>query len=87
MGIRVDNGPENISGKLQTWAAKRGIDIFYIQPGKPKHCAYVERYNHTVRQEWLVHFIWNKIEEVKDQATRGGYGLITTNARTWESAE
>ena len=32
MGIRVDNGPENISGKLQTWAQKRGIGIFYIQP-------------------------------------------------------
>lgn len=70
MGIRVDNGPENISGKLQTWAAKRGIGIFYIQPGKPQQNAYVERYNRTVRQEWLGQYIWNTIEEVKDHATR-----------------
>ena len=82
MGIRVDNGPENISGKLQTWAAKRGIGIFYIQPGKPQHCehaatgsryvkqAYVERYNRTVRQEWLRQYIWNTLEEVRNQATK-----------------
>jgi len=70
MGIRVDNGPEYISGKLQTWAQKRGIGLFYIQPGKPQQNAYVERYNRTVRQEWLGQFIWNTIEEVKDHATR-----------------
>ena len=70
MGIRVDNGPENVSAALQTWAAKRGIGIFYIQPGKPQQNAYVERYNRTVRQEWLGQFIWNTIEEVKDHATR-----------------
>lgn len=30
--IRVDNGPEYISGKLMAWAAKMGIHIQYIQP-------------------------------------------------------
>jgi putative transposase len=70
MGIRVDNGPENISGKLQTWAAKRGIGIFYIQPGKPQQNAYVERYNRTVRQEWLGQYIWNTLEEVRNHATK-----------------
>ena len=34
--IRCDNGPEYISGALQTWAAKRGIRLDYIQPGKPQ---------------------------------------------------
>ena len=70
MGIRVDNGPEYVSGKLQVWAQKRGIGLFYIQPGKPQQNAYVERYNRTVRQEWLGQYIWNTIEEVKDHATR-----------------
>jgi transposase InsO family protein len=68
--FRMCYGPENISGKLQTWAAKRGIGIFYIQPGKPQQNAYVERYNRTVRQEWLGQFIWNTIKEVKEHATR-----------------
>jgi putative transposase len=70
MAIRVDNGPEYISAALQTWAAKRGIGLIYIQPGKPQQNAYIERYNRTVRQEWLGQFIFNTIEEVKDHATR-----------------
>jgi len=82
MRIRVDNGPENVSTALQTSVARRGIRAFYIQPGKPQHCeparhrfegseqAYVERYNRTVRQEWLGQFIFNTIEEVKEHATR-----------------
>ena len=70
MGIRVDYGPENVSAALQTWAAKRGIGILYIQPGKPQQNAYVERYNRTVRQEWFGQFIFNTIEEVREHATR-----------------
>ena len=31
--IRVDNGPEYISGKLMEWAEKRKITIQHIQPG------------------------------------------------------
>ena len=41
--IRVDNGPEYISGTLMEWAENRGIALTYIQPGKPQQNAYVER--------------------------------------------
>ena len=68
--IRVDNGPEYISGKLMAWAAKRGIHIQYIQPGKPQQNAYIERYTRTVRYEWLDQNISETIEEAQDQATR-----------------
>jgi putative transposase len=68
--IRVDNGPEYVSGTLQTWAKKRGIALAYIQPGKPQQNAYVERYNRTVRQEWLGQHIFATIEEARDHATR-----------------
>lgn len=68
--IRVDNGPEYVSATLQIWAEKRGIAIQYIQPGKPQQNAYIERYNRTVRQEWLGRYIFNSIEEVQDHATR-----------------
>jgi putative transposase len=30
--IRVDNGPEYVSGKLMAWAEKADIHILYIQP-------------------------------------------------------
>ena len=67
--IRVDNGPELISGTLLSWAEKRGIAIQHIQPGKPQQNAYIERYNRTVRHEWLGQYLFRTIEEVKDTAT------------------
>jgi len=67
--IRVDNGPEYISGTLMTWAEKRNIRLEYIQPGKPQQNAYIERYNRTVRGEWLGQYIFETIEEAQDQAT------------------
>ena len=67
--IRVDNGPEYVSGKLMGWAEKRGIHIEYIQPGKPQQNAYIERYNRTVRGEWLAQYIFETIEEAQEQAT------------------
>lgn len=68
--IRCDNGPENISATLQDWAREWGIQIEYIQPGKPQQNAYVERFNRTVRYEWLSQYCWSSIEEVQDFATK-----------------
>jgi len=68
--IRVDNGPEYISGKLLAWAEKRHISIRHIQPGKPQQNAYGERYNRTVRHEWLDQHIIESIEEVQDFAAQ-----------------
>jgi len=67
--IRVDNGPEYISGTLMTWAEKRNIRLEHIQPGKPQQNAYIERFNRTVRGEWLGQYIFETIEEAQDQAT------------------
>ena len=67
--IRVDNGPEYISGKLVEWAEKHGVRLEHIQPGKPQQNAYIERYNRTVRGEWLSQYIFETIEEAQDQAT------------------
>jgi putative transposase len=67
--IRVDNGPEYVSGLLKTWAEARDIHIEYIQPGKPQQNAYIERYNRTVRHEWLDQNIFETIQEAQDQAT------------------
>ena len=68
--IRVDNGPEYISGQLLRWAEDRGILLQHIQPGKPQQNAYVERYNRTVRHEWLDQYMFATIKEVQDYATQ-----------------
>jgi len=70
MMIRCDNGPEYLSGALQTWAAQRGIGLQYIQPGKPQQNAYIERFNRTVRYDWLAQLLFSSIEEVQESATR-----------------
>ena len=68
--IRCDNGPEYISGALTSWARRKGISIRHIQPGKPQQNAFVERYNRTVRYDWLNQYLFDSIAEVQEYATR-----------------
>ena len=76
-------GPEYVSGKLMEWASSQGVAILHIQPGQPQHRAigtplvretmaraYIERYNRTVRHEWLDQNIIETIEEAQDHATQ-----------------
>ena len=56
--IRCDNGPEYISVTMQTWSKERGIRLEYIQHITPQQNAYVERFNRTVRYEWLSRYYW-----------------------------
>jgi len=68
--VRADNGPEYISGTLMKWAEKQGVQLAFIQPGKPQQNAYIERYNRTVRGEWLGQYIFETIEEAQQHATK-----------------
>jgi putative transposase len=68
--LRCDNGPEYISRALQEWARKQEITLEYIQPGKPQQNAYIERYNRTVRYDWLNQHLFTSLDEVREQATK-----------------
>ena len=68
--IRCDNGPEYISEQLKEWAKQKEIELVYIQPGKPQQNAYVERYNRTVRYDWLGQYMFSKLSQVQQFATR-----------------
>ena len=67
--IRCDNGPEYVSVRLQNWARGKGIRLIYIQPGKPQQNGYVERYNRTVRYDWLNQNLFESLDEIQDFAT------------------
>ncbi len=67
--IRSDDGPEYIGATLTRWAEKHGIRLEHIQPGKPQQNAYVERYNRTVRYDWLGHDLFDSIAEVQEYAS------------------
>jgi len=51
------------------WAERNGITLDYIQPGNSQQNAYIERYNRTVRYDWLNYHLWESIEQVQDFAT------------------
>jgi putative transposase len=68
--IRCDNGPEYLSEAIRDWARSQDIRLEHIQPGKPQQNAYVERYNRTVRYDWLNQTLFDSIAEVQESATR-----------------
>ena len=51
--LRVDNGPEFIAGALERWALDHGVELLFIQPGKPTQNAFIESFNSRVRDELL----------------------------------
>ena len=74
--IRCDNGPEYISKTLADWVDKQGIELKFIQPGNPQQNAYIERFNRTVRYDWLCQELF---EELSDLQARADNWLWTYN--------
>jgi len=68
--IRCDNGPEYVSKLLEQWAHKNQIQLIFIQPGNPQQNAYIERYNRTVRYDWLSQYLFENIAQVQLHATQ-----------------
>lgn len=55
---------------MQNWAEKKGITLDFIEPGKPTQNAYVERFNRTVRHEWLELVNFGSIQQAQFLATQ-----------------
>jgi putative transposase len=51
--IIMDNGPELTSRRLDQWADERGIQLRFIEPGKPIQNAVMESFNGRLRDECL----------------------------------
>jgi putative transposase len=65
--IRVDNGPELISTKLDLWCRENNVTLAFIQPGEPTQNAYIERFNQTLRKDVLNAYVFRTLPELRQK--------------------
>jgi putative transposase len=59
-------GRELTSSAFTEWCERHGIELRFIQPGKPDQNAFIERFNKTYRDEVLDAYVFESVEEVRE---------------------
>ena len=71
--IRTDNGPEFISKTFQLWLIKNHIGWSKIPKGCPQENCFVERFNRTMREDFLDANLFFTLEQANEQAAKFKY--------------
>lgn len=62
----VDNGPEFTSKAMIKWACNNGVNLHYIDPGKPIQNAFVESFNGRFRDECLNQYWFTSLSDANE---------------------
>lgn len=63
--IICDNGSEFISNAMDQWSYRNGVELKFIQPGKPVQNAFIESFNGRFRSECLNQHWFENLEEAR----------------------
>lgn len=63
--IRIDNGPEFTSIAMLKWAAEHGVELSFIDPGKPTQNGIAESFNARFRDEFLNEHVFVTLHEAR----------------------
>lgn len=69
-GLLSDNGLEFTHPVFREWAKQKGIDLFYIKPGRPVENAFIESFNSTLRKEHLRSHSFNDLDDAAESIER-----------------
>jgi len=65
--IVVDNGPEFRGRVLDRWAYQAGVQLHFIEPGKPMQNGFIEGFNSTLRDQCLNEYWFASIAEAREK--------------------
>ncbi len=76
--IVVDNGPESASKAVDQWAAQSGVNLRFIDPGKPTQNGHIESFNGRFREECLSQEWFSTLKEARHiiEGWRVGYNTV-----------
>jgi putative transposase len=74
----MDNGPEFAGRALDVWAYRQGVNLHFIEPGKPVQNAYIESFNGKMRDECLNEHWFVSVGEAREtiEAWRRDYNEV-----------
>lgn len=68
--IVCDNGSEFTSKAMDKWAYDHGVNLSFIEPGKPTQNAYIESFNGKFRDECLNEKLFFNLEDAREKLER-----------------